>query len=219
MIDQLVGSLLPSNLGNIVGGILGGIGGSSPIGQIAGGIGKAISGIGKAFKKLFGRKKKRRHHQCHPQPQPFSNPCANPNINVNQYNPLQNLAGLPAQLNQVSQQIQNVLSQLTGSIPTQLGQAAAAGAGLTGSIPTQLGNLTGASQASSSGVSMSESSSWGKIDSMMAEAEKLMLSDKKEDQLKGQKMMNQATQMFQAISAMLKAAQDMAQTAIRNIAR
>ena len=54
-----------------------------------------------------------------------------------------------------------------------------------------------------------------KIDSMMGEAEKLMASDKMQDQLKGQRMMQQAMRMFEMISKMLEKRSELAGKAIQ----
>ncbi|MEZ5403559.1 MAG: hypothetical protein R2729_28020 [Bryobacteraceae bacterium] len=61
------------------------------------------------------------------------------------------------------------------------------------------------------------SGSWGSIDDMMAQAEKLAMSDKPSDQLKAQKLMMQARQMFETVSKLLQQLAEMAKTAISNI--
>jgi hypothetical protein len=60
-------------------------------------------------------------------------------------------------------------------------------------------------------------SQWGGIDTMMAAAEQLAVSDKPSDQLKAQKLMNQAKMMFETISKILQQISEMAKTAIGNI--
>jgi hypothetical protein len=60
-------------------------------------------------------------------------------------------------------------------------------------------------------------SEWGGIDTMMAAAEQLAQSDKPSDQLKAQKLMNQAKMMFETISKILQQISEMAKTAIGNI--
>ena len=75
-------------------------------------------------------------------------------------------------------------------------------------------------QASGTGFNTggsSVASEGGKIDGMMADAKKLMLSDKKEDQLKGQEMMQNAQNMFNMLSQLIKAQGDMAKAAIQNM--
>ena len=51
----------------------------------------------------------------------------------------------------------------------------------------------------------------------LAEAKKLMLSDSKEDQLKGQEMMQNAQNIFNMLSQLIRAQGDMAKAAIQNM--
>lgn len=76
---------------------------------------------------------------------------------------------------------------------------------------------TAASSSSMQSVPMASSSNWSSIDSMMAQAEQLAMSDKPSDQLKAQKLMMQAKQMFETVSKLLQQLAEMAKTAISNI--
>ena len=217
----------------------GGAGAAGGIGDILGGVlqgpAKLMEGIGGAFKKLFGRKKKKKAHKCPPRPQPFNNPCMNPQGQMQ---------GIQNQLGQITQQLSQLVQkfgQMTGQQGAQQGGQMGIGdvvkslQDLLGKLTGQQGGAQGASsaasqggfsaasalggQASSLGVgnSSSLSSEGGKIDGMMSEAKKLMLSDKKEDQLKGQEMMQNAQNMFNMISQFIKAQGDMAKAAIQNM--
>jgi hypothetical protein len=58
-----------------------------------------------------------------------------------------------------------------------------------------------------------------KIDSMMAQAEKLAQSDKPSDQLKAQQLMNKVKQMFETLSKILQMISEMFKTMIGGVAR
>ncbi|MEZ5356685.1 MAG: hypothetical protein R2762_28950 [Bryobacteraceae bacterium] len=92
--------------------------------------------------------------------------------------------------------------------------AASPGTGAAGT--SAAGSATGPA-SSGGGVPISDSSGWGSIDTMMAQAEKLAMSDKPSDQLKAQKLMMQARQMFETVSKLLQQMAEMAKTAISNI--
>ena len=57
----------------------------------------------------------------------------------------------------------------------------------------------------------------GNLDAMMADADKLLQSDKMSDQLKGQQLMSKASNMFQALSKLYSQQSDMQKAAIQNI--
>ena len=59
--------------------------------------------------------------------------------------------------------------------------------------------------------------SGGGIDSMMSQAEGLLRSDSMEDQLKGQKMMQQALRMFELLSKLIEKQGEMQSKAIAAI--
>jgi hypothetical protein len=107
--------------------------------------------------------------------------------------------------------LQDLLGKLTGQAGGQTGGGASAvgGGGNGGSAASAVGGSTGGSS--------SVASEGGKIDGMMADAKKLMLSDKKEDQLKGQEMLQNAQNMFNMLSQLIKAQGDMAKAAIQNM--
>lgn len=138
-------------------------------------------------------------------------------------------------------QVMNLFQQLLGG---QAGQAAgAAGNGFNaGNSISQLfsgpggGSLSGASNSGAapssagwgtpSGASSPSGSSapsggsapgGGNLDSMMSQAESLLKSDKMEDQIKGQKLMQQAMRMFELISKMIEKQSEMASKAIAAI--
>ncbi len=114
---------------------------------------------------------------------------------------------------QLIQMLSDLIKKLTGQAG---GAAAGASAGAAGGAGAPSGTSsssstggTGSGSASGAsgpagGFSTSNEGGWGKIDSMMAEAEKLSTSDKQSDQLKAQKMMQQAQRMFEMISKMLE---------------
>jgi len=81
------------------------------------------------------------------------------------------------------------------------GGAGAPAGGASGAAPTG-GGASGGSGISSMDSMVSKAG--GNIDSMMAQAEQLMASDKPSDQLKGQMMMQRAMRMFEMISKMLE---------------
>lgn len=114
--------------------------------------------------------------------------------------------------------IEKLVKALTGG---QAGGASAA----SGS-----GAASGSSGASAAAPAASTSSSGGggaidnminsagsKIDNLMGQAEKLMASDKMSDQLKGQRMMQQAMRLFEMISKMLEQRSQMQAKAIQAI--
>jgi hypothetical protein len=215
----------------------GGAGAAGGIGDLIGGALQGpmnlLQGIGGAFKKLFGRKKKK-SHKCPPRPQPFKPPCMNPS---------QQFQGIQNQLGQITQQLSQLVEkfgQMTGQQGAQQGGQMGIGdvvkslQDLLGKLTGQQGGAQGASssgggfsaaaalggQASGTGFSTggsSVASEGGKIDGMMSEAKKLMSSDKKEDQLKGQEMMQNAQNMFNMLSQLIKAQGDMAKAAIQNM--
>jgi hypothetical protein len=204
-----------------------------------------IKGIGGAFKKLFGRKKKKKAHQCPPRPQCFKPPCMNPHQQMqgiqNQLGKItQQLSQLVEKFGQMTGQqggagqaqgggmgvgdvvkaLQDLLGKLTGAQGGAQGASSAASQGGFSAAEALGGQATGtgfSTGASSSGGASSVASEGGKIDGMMADAKKLMLSDKKEDQLKGQEMMQNAQNMFNMLSQLIKAQGDMAKAAIQNM--
>ncbi|MCW5964411.1 MAG: hypothetical protein KIT83_10260 [Bryobacterales bacterium] len=95
---------------------------------------------------------------------------------------------------------------ISGGGPGASSAASAAGTGGSGSGSASGG--AGASQGSSGG---------GNIDSMMSQAEGLLRSDKMEDQLKGQKMMQQALRMFELLSKLIEKQGEMQSKAIAAI--
>jgi hypothetical protein len=95
-----------------------------------------------------------------------------------------------------------------------------------GNMVKQMDSLIAALEPRSASISasrqarttpMASSANWGSIDSMMAQAEQLAMSDKPSDQLKAQKLMMQAKQMFETVSKLMQQLAEMAKTAISNI--
>jgi hypothetical protein len=109
---------------------------------------------------------------------------------------------LPVQPQQPGQVARSLFGQLATCFP----QALAAPAPSSSS-----------SAAPSSSLSSSVEAGGAKIDGMMKQAEQLMLSENKADQLKGQKMMQDAQNLFSMLSNLIKAMGDMQKTAIQNM--
>ncbi|MFN0171781.1 MAG: hypothetical protein ACKV22_35665 [Bryobacteraceae bacterium] len=213
------------------------------IGGLISGPANLIGGIGKAFGKLFGRKKKKPRHQCPQRPMPFQPPFAGMQ---------QTLQGIGNKLGQITDQLGKLVQGLQQGLQGMgqgAGQGGAAG-GAQGPMGMQqivqmlqdmIGKLTGQGGAvggaqgggslapstgagggsSAGGVSGGNADSIGaagsKIDGMMKSAEQLMLSENKADQLKGQKMMQDAQNMFQMMSNLIKTQGDMQKAAIQNM--
>lgn len=76
---------------------------------------------------------------------------------------------------------------------------------------------SGSASGAGGGVSSGGSGGWGNIDSMMAQAESLMNSDKPSDQLKAQQLMQKAQRMFEMISKMMEQKSQMMSKAIQAI--
>ncbi|MEZ5403563.1 MAG: hypothetical protein R2729_28040 [Bryobacteraceae bacterium] len=139
----------------------------------------------------------------------------------------------PAQSAQQSDPLAQIMDLLKKLLEALTGKAQAGGA--QSAAGSQAAAETGASQAASASGSggsssaapatsaggkseiLSSESQWGNIDSMMAEAEKLAMSKNPSDQLKAQKLMQQAQQMFQTISKLLSQLSEMFKTAMGNI--
>ncbi len=96
----------------------------------------------------------------------------------------------PPSIDQLISQLKDLVDKLNGGASANGGASGAAS-----------GPAAGGAQGN---FSTGGSEGWGKIDSMMAEAEKLSQSDKQSDQLKAQQMMQKATRMFEMISKMLE---------------
>jgi hypothetical protein len=166
-----------------------------------------------------------------PRPLPFSTNNMNFNSALNPLGALQQPQGGAGQANAFSnpfEQLVQLLQQLVQALTGQAGGpggAAAGGAGGAGGAsgapsggsgvgggsgfaPSSAGGGSGAGAAGGSGSISSMDSmvskAGGNIDSMMAQAEQLMASDKPSDQLKGQMMMQRAMRLFEMISKMLE---------------
>lgn len=211
-----VANVLTGPVGSVLSGVFGGV--AEKVLQAPA---KLFKGVGKAFKRLFGRKK-RRKHQCQPRPQPFGLPQA---VQQNWM-----LKGIGNQLSKITDQlgqISNQLSKLFGGAnapfqPQQLGQVAQNLFSQLAKCFPQSPAAPAAAPASSysapaSSLGSSVEAGGAKIDGMMKQAEQLMLSENKADQLKGQKMMQDAQNMFSMLSNLIKAMGDMQRSAIQNM--
>ncbi|MEZ5403561.1 MAG: hypothetical protein R2729_28030 [Bryobacteraceae bacterium] len=148
---------------------------------------------------------------------PFSAPAGSPMADAMK-NPFGALGSLKDLLGPLMPALENALRQLSGGGTSGAASSAAPApesASSVGSGPSASAQAS-SSPASSSGILSSESQ-WGNIDSMMAEAEKLAMSKNPSDQLKAQKLMQQAQQMFQTISKLLSQLADMFKTAMGNV--
>ena len=110
-------------------------------------------------------------------------------------------ASTPRPLSDILQALQGVTQQLSSAGSSSAASSNAAGAGGTSATNFSSGNEGG----------------WGKIDSMMSQAEQLMNSDKPSDQLKAQQLMQKAQRMFEMISKMMEQQSQMISKAIQAI--
>jgi len=238
--------VLAGPVGSVLGSVFGGVTGSGGLGQVAGallsGPENLFKGIGKAFGKLFGRKRKKPAMRCPARPQPFRPPLTRLH---------EQFKGINDQLGKIGDKLGKLLEGLNKQIPASPGGQP--GAPPAGGFPAQpltaglqqalhtlqdlLGKLTGKQwgdphirpgQSPGGAVSLnpqplppapgdSVAAAGNKIDGMMKQAEQLMMSDNKADQLKGQKMMQDAQNLFQMMSNLLKAQADMQKAAIQNM--
>ncbi len=227
--------VLAGPVGSVLGSVFSGVAGGGGLGQVAGallsGPEKLFPGIGKAFGKLFGRKRKKPQMRCPARPQPFRPP----------------LTGLREQFQGINDQLGKIGEKL-GKLLEGLNTPTSAGGGVPANSPPGLqptpqllqdvlGKLTGkqwgdphvgTGQHPGGAVGFdpqpdpprpgdSVAAAGNKIDGMMKQAEQLMMSDSKADQLKGQKMMQDAQNLFQMMSNLLKAQADMQKAVIQNM--
>lgn len=110
-------------------------------------------------------------------------------------------------------------------MPAMSGVGGGSGAATLGPQAMGISGATGGASGSSftsaptspGSASAGSASGGGNIDSMMSQAEKLLRSDKMEDQLKGQKMMQQAMRMFELLSKLIEKQSEMQSKAIAAI--
>lgn len=172
----------------------------SPL-QVAG----AIHGT---FEKLFNRSSQNGQVEVAPQPVPFQLPPATANPS---------LSGVQGVLSQTLQQLYGLISP--GALPPSI--TGGSFDQVLGNLQQVLGTLGGTGSGNANGASLANPSSFasgaGKVDNLMKEAERLLLSDNKADQLRGQRMMQDAQNLFQMLSQLLKAQADMQRAAISNM--
>jgi hypothetical protein len=250
--------VLAGPVGSVLGSVFSGVAGSGGLGQVAGtllsGPEKLFKGIGKAFGKLFGRKRKKPQMRCPARPQPFRPPLARLHEQFKGINDQlgklgEKLGKLLEGLNQPAGNkfdnlgIQDLMSTVNQSEELAQGTGVPANPMTAGlqqalqALPDLLGKLTGtqwgdphvgAGQSPGGAVGFdpqpdppvpgdSVAAAGNRIDGMMKQAEQLMMSDNKADQLKGQKMMQDAQNMFQMMSNLLKAQADMQKAVIQNM--
>ncbi|MCU0227593.1 MAG: hypothetical protein MUF01_08125 [Bryobacterales bacterium] len=101
-----------------------------------------------------------------------------------------------------------------GSVSGGPGQQAM---GIRGTGDGASGSSFTSAPASAGSPSAGSAPGGGNLDSMMSQAEKLLRSDKMEDQIKGQKMMQQAMRMFELISKLIEKQSEMQSKAIAAI--
>jgi hypothetical protein len=145
------------------------------------------------------------------QPMPFSAAPGSPMAEAMK-NPLGGLGALKDLFSKLMPALEQAIGQLSGQ-----SKGAASGGAASSGASAPSGASEGASASNGGSEILSSESKWGNIDSMMAEAEKLAMSKNPSDQLKAQKMMQQAQQMFQTISKMLQQLSEMFRTAIGNV--
>lgn len=214
--------ILGSSLGGPVAAML--MGGANK-----GGLG-AVKQLLDGLKGLFGKASGAAGATPSPRPLPFSTANLNAVVVVNPLGALQGGQGTAGAarndaqagsfrnpIQQLTEALQKLVAALTG------GKAGAAGAASGGSPAsssvTPSGGSGGSGGVSSAGGAIDRmiDSSGSKIDSLMGQAEKLMASDKMSDQLKGQRLMQQAMRLFEMISKMLEQRSQMQAKAIQAI--
>jgi len=192
--------------------IIKGIAGSGKLGNVRMTLGQLQQG---PFSQASGAA----HTLPSPRPQAFSPTVINIQITQNPMGALQQ--GRPGAqganqaqgassnpMQQIVELLKKLLESLTGGAQGAQGSGSTApssggtsGTGGTGGTPTQ---GKGIADASTSSMDSMVSKVGGKIDDMFAQAEKLMASDKPSDQLKAQRMMQQANRMFEMMSKMIE---------------
>jgi hypothetical protein len=198
MLAPTVGSVVGSIVGEIsqklTGGLTGAAGGQSPF--------EVLGNIGKAFEKLFGKKRRQRPHRCQPLPQPFS-----PGPGFPLANPLGTLKDSLGLLQSLMPNLQKVLSMFPGNQGTGTPN-------FPGSTPGQSFPTT----PSVPGHSGSEGG-YGRIDSLMNQAEAILNNPNasEADKLRAQRMMSDAQNLFQMFSKLIQQQSEMMRTAIQNI--
>ncbi len=144
-----------------------------------------------------------------------------PHVDPNQKQP--GAAQRPLTLGQVVKVLEDMMSKLTGQAsqkgfdpqPEPPSPGSLRGFDPQPDPPAAFGD--GSVRPVETSASDSVSAGGAKIDGMMKEAERLMQSDNKADQLKGQKMMQDAQNMFSMLSNLIKAQGDMQKAAIQNM--
>jgi hypothetical protein len=221
-------SVFAGPIGGVLSSVLGGVMGAGGAGEAASGAANLFQGIGGAFKKLFGRKRRRRAHHCPPRPQPFQRPNPNAQTQLatiqNQLSQINDLLGqLSSKLDQMAKQqaeaaAAKAAQQAQVQLPTPQPQpeappAAAAPAPAVATpqttpaapaAPSQPAEAPAAAvaavaQAAAAVVEAVMPEGLAKIDWMFTEAKKLMLDELQENQLKGQVMYTNASNMFSMI--------------------
>lgn len=167
----------------------------------------------------------------------LANDAANsPGPATPQGNPLNAITGVLKQLSEMLSKtlgnaggaIQGATKNLSGVMGSIGGAVSGGGLGSSSPIGTMggagSGSVSGSSNFTSTGGSGSAGGgggaapmSGGGIDSMMSQAEGLLRSDSMEDQLKGQKMMQQALRMFELLSKLIEKQGEMQSKAIAAI--
>lgn len=203
---RTIAKVVTGPVGSVVTGILNkvGVGGISPVFtnplQLAG----AIQG---AFQSLFQRERASEEVEAPPRPLPFRPPT---NASFSQLPVIGDvLRQALARLTSLSNGGAAGVSALPGALDQVLKQLP--------QLASSLAGLPSAAPSPSASASSSLAASGGKVDSMMKEAERLMLSENKADQLRGQRMMMDAQNLFQMLSQLLKAQSDMQRAAIGNL--
>jgi hypothetical protein len=222
-------SVFAGPIGGVLSSVLGGVMGGGGAGEVASGAANLFQGIGGAFKKLFGRKRRRKAHHCPPRPQPFQRPNPNAQAQLatiqNQLSQINDLLGqLSSKLDQMAKQqaeaaAAKAAQQAQVQLPTPQPQPeappaaaapapaiatppeAAQAAPATSSQPAEAPAtaVAAVAQAAAAVVEAVMPEGLAKIDWMFTEAKKLMLDELQENQLKGQVMYTNASNMFSMI--------------------
>ena len=210
---NFVVGLLGAGPGGIVAGLLANVG--------QGGI-PGLKGMLDGLKNLFGKAGGQAAAGISPLPMPFSTNNVSLSITMNPVGALQQAAPGASTQDGPAAQAANPFQQLTAALQKLIqalgGQSPSGAAGVAAGGPASgPASGPGAAPAASEpgGLDAMIDKAGSKIDSMMGQAEKLMASDKMQDQLKGQRMMQQAMRMFEMISKMLEKRSELAGKAIQ----